>query len=255
MYDRSSMERGQGLAEFIIIAILVALVVLASVRLFGQSVSCEFRSAGNEIDANSALPPECRTAQTAEPEPEPNRPPPAPSSPPPPPPSPPPASPVIPPSPQPSAEPVLPSPTPLVAPPSPEPSAETTPEPQPSPGAAPSPEPAPSVAPSPSPEPSASPIPSPSPSASPSPSPEELVEFDNPTFGGSPLDLCLIYGAQCGQVAADSFCRGQGLSAAKSFTEGRPVTKSGIPNGAYCDFSLPPTQTVCRIFSKIVCKK
>ena len=46
----SRSERGQGLAEYIIIAILVALVVLVAVRLFGQSVYCRYLYATKQID-------------------------------------------------------------------------------------------------------------------------------------------------------------------------------------------------------------
>jgi len=50
---------GQGLTEFIIIVILVGLVVLVAVRLFGKSVSCEFRGAAYEIDSDVVDPGGC----------------------------------------------------------------------------------------------------------------------------------------------------------------------------------------------------
>lgn len=43
-------ERGQGLAEYIIIVILVAIIVLVAVRFFGKSVYNQFENATNEID-------------------------------------------------------------------------------------------------------------------------------------------------------------------------------------------------------------
>ncbi|MCB0345962.1 MAG: hypothetical protein KDD66_12655 [Bdellovibrionales bacterium] len=43
-------ERGQGLAEYIIIVILVAIIVLVAVRFFGESVFNQFENATNEID-------------------------------------------------------------------------------------------------------------------------------------------------------------------------------------------------------------
>lgn len=43
-------QRGQGMTEFIIVTVLVAIVVLVAVRLFGKSVSCEFNDASNQIN-------------------------------------------------------------------------------------------------------------------------------------------------------------------------------------------------------------
>lgn len=43
-------ERGQGLAEYIIIVILVAIIVLVGVKLFGKSVINQFNNATGEID-------------------------------------------------------------------------------------------------------------------------------------------------------------------------------------------------------------
>lgn len=43
-------ERGQGLAEYIIIVILVAIIVLIAVRFFGQSVENQFENATEEIN-------------------------------------------------------------------------------------------------------------------------------------------------------------------------------------------------------------
>jgi pilus assembly protein Flp/PilA len=46
----SKDERGQGLAEYIIIVILVAIIVLVAVRLFGKSVFNQFGNATQQID-------------------------------------------------------------------------------------------------------------------------------------------------------------------------------------------------------------
>ncbi len=43
-------ERGQGMAEYIIIVILVAIIVLVGVKLFGRSVINQFNNATGEID-------------------------------------------------------------------------------------------------------------------------------------------------------------------------------------------------------------
>ena len=42
-------EKGQGLAEYIIIVILVAIIVLVAVRLFGRSVFNQFGNATSQI--------------------------------------------------------------------------------------------------------------------------------------------------------------------------------------------------------------
>ena len=46
----SRRERGQGMAEYIIIVILIAIIVLVGVRLFGKSVINQFNNATGEID-------------------------------------------------------------------------------------------------------------------------------------------------------------------------------------------------------------
>ncbi len=43
-------ERSQGMAEYIIIVILVAIIVLVGVKLFGRSVINQFNNATGEID-------------------------------------------------------------------------------------------------------------------------------------------------------------------------------------------------------------
>lgn len=46
----ASGERGQGMAEYIIIVILVAIIVLVGIRLFGKSIINQFNNATGEID-------------------------------------------------------------------------------------------------------------------------------------------------------------------------------------------------------------
>jgi Flp pilus assembly pilin Flp len=47
--SRKSTEAGQGMAEYIIIVILVAIIVLVGVKLFGKSVINQFNNATGEI--------------------------------------------------------------------------------------------------------------------------------------------------------------------------------------------------------------
>ena len=47
--SRVRNERGQGLAEYIIIVILVAIIVLVAVRFFGKEVYNKFENATNEV--------------------------------------------------------------------------------------------------------------------------------------------------------------------------------------------------------------
>lgn len=48
--DLSGDERGQGMAEYIIIVILVAIIVLVAIKLFGRSVFNQFTNAQEEVD-------------------------------------------------------------------------------------------------------------------------------------------------------------------------------------------------------------
>lgn len=43
-------QSGQGMAEYIIIVILVAIIVLIGVKLFGRSVINQFNNATSEVD-------------------------------------------------------------------------------------------------------------------------------------------------------------------------------------------------------------
>mgnify|MGYP000149588438 CR=1 FL=1 len=44
-------EKGQGLAEYIIIGILVAIIVLVAVKFFGKSVYNQFENATNQVES------------------------------------------------------------------------------------------------------------------------------------------------------------------------------------------------------------
>ena len=48
--DLKTDERGQGMAEYIIITVLVSIIVLVGIRVFGQSVFNQFEEATGEID-------------------------------------------------------------------------------------------------------------------------------------------------------------------------------------------------------------
>lgn len=43
-------ERGQGMAEYIIIVILVAIIVLIGIRIFGKKILNQFNNASEEIE-------------------------------------------------------------------------------------------------------------------------------------------------------------------------------------------------------------
>ena len=45
----SGKQKGQGMAEYIIIVMLVAILVLIGVKLFGNSVISQFNNATNQI--------------------------------------------------------------------------------------------------------------------------------------------------------------------------------------------------------------
>ena len=51
-------ERGQGMAEYIIIVILVAIIVLVAIRLFGRSIFNQFTNAQQEVDTLQSGAPE-----------------------------------------------------------------------------------------------------------------------------------------------------------------------------------------------------
>ncbi len=77
---------GQGLTEFIVIVLLVAVVVLVSVRIFGHSIRCQFSNTSRQIDTDTEAHSDCAVLSQPVEEPEnPPAPPPPPGTPPPPP--------------------------------------------------------------------------------------------------------------------------------------------------------------------------
>ena len=57
-------EAGQGMAEFIIIVLCVALIALVAIRLFGRSVRCGFNDAAGRIESGASAGEECEVAKT-----------------------------------------------------------------------------------------------------------------------------------------------------------------------------------------------
>lgn len=45
----------------------------------------------------------------------------------------------------------------------------------------------------------------------------KTAHFDNPTYKGYRLDICRVWGAECGKEAADAFCRTKGYAHAESW--------------------------------------
>jgi Flp pilus assembly pilin Flp len=50
LVTKANREKGQGMAEYIIIVILVAIIVLVGIRLFGESIINQFNNATGQID-------------------------------------------------------------------------------------------------------------------------------------------------------------------------------------------------------------
>jgi len=72
----------------------------------------------------------------------------------------------------------------------------------------------------------------------------ELQVFPLPEYEGHRVDLCRVWGNECGQAAADEFCRRNGFSSAEGFTVDhdigaatptRTLVDGGICNQAFCD--------------------
>jgi hypothetical protein len=72
----------------------------------------------------------------------------------------------------------------------------------------------------------------------------ELQVFPLPEYEGHRVDLCRVWGSECGQAAADEFCRRHGFTSADGFTVDhdigaatptRTLVDGGICNQAFCD--------------------
>jgi hypothetical protein len=75
--------------------------------------------------------------------------------------------------------------------------------------------------------------------------------FEKPMYNGERLDWCHAWDKDCGQIAADAFCKTNGFSRAKEFAQdphiGDAQPTRVIANGAVCD------QAVCNGFKAITC--
>jgi hypothetical protein len=75
--------------------------------------------------------------------------------------------------------------------------------------------------------------------------------FERPLYNGKRLDWCHAWDKDCGQVAADAFCKTNGFNRAKAFEQdphiGDAQPTRVIANGAVCD------QAVCSGFKAITC--
>jgi hypothetical protein len=75
----------------------------------------------------------------------------------------------------------------------------------------------------------------------PSSSDAQVRRFHRPTVGGIALDWCLTWAQNCGQAAADNFCRWQGYDRAVNFRQApdigytRILRTGQICNQRYCD--------------------
>jgi PKD repeat protein len=76
------------------------------------------------------------------------------------------------------------------------------------------------------------------------PTSDQAAHFDDPMFGGYRVDLCLTWGTDCGQPAADAFCEAEGYAQAQSFTidyglgelsPTSPIASTEVCDQAYCD--------------------
>lgn len=80
------------------------------------------------------------------------------------------------------------------------------------------------------------------------------VTFNDPQFGGFPLDHCLQFGKNCGFPAADAFCQSKGFSGATSFVEGPMVDQTMTISNEPCDHSWDPSKPAyCGTFKSITC--
>ena len=83
--------------------------------------------------------------------------------------------------------------------------------------------------------------------------PAEAAEFRNPMISGHRLDWCRNWATDCGQPAADAFCRARGYPGATSFAPAHNIGASSptkvISTGQICD------QAFCDGFSRITCRE
>ena len=72
----------------------------------------------------------------------------------------------------------------------------------------------------------------------------EAADFQNPMIQGYRLDVCRVWGSECGKPAADAFCQRQGFGNATLFTVDndigaqsptRVIATGQICNEGYCD--------------------
>jgi hypothetical protein len=81
----------------------------------------------------------------------------------------------------------------------------------------------------------------------------EEQTFQAPSLDGKRLDLCLVWGSECGQPAADAWCKLQGFDSAKTWTPANDIgaqTPTVVLNGRrVCD------QPVCDGFETITCTR
>ena len=76
--------------------------------------------------------------------------------------------------------------------------------------------------------------------------------FHNPSISGYRLDICKVWGQQCGQPAADAFCQYMGYSSATDYVQANDIGAHTptiiISSGQICD------QGFCDGFSSITCR-
>lgn len=81
--------------------------------------------------------------------------------------------------------------------------------------------------------------------------PDQEEVFMKPKYNGKRLDICVNWGVDCGQPAADAFCQMEGWAGAKSFAISEDIGASNptrlIGTGAICD------QDFCDGFTSITC--
>lgn len=80
---------------------------------------------------------------------------------------------------------------------------------------------------------------------------DDSMQFSNPMYKGMRLDVCLTYGSDCGQPAADAFCRSKDYSYAQSFKQ--QVVGTSVKTKIMGDESVCSGKEYCTAFSYIVC--